>query len=534
MTNPLPLEHLTVGGLLRRTAGQFPDQPALEYRGRVWSYAQLDREVDRTARCLLGWGVEKGDHLALWCEAEPNAIFLLYAAVRIGAITAMPNTSLGRSELVPLLERSDIRYLAIGDGYKDLDYPALCRGLADELPALKATLYAGQRAHCQGYLSLEDLDKHMASEEELRTAEALVQPEDTAFLLYTSGTTSFPKAVLGSHYSRANSGIQQAHDLGATQADRFCVAMPIFHCFCLSVNVMAACAAGACLYLPESRRTSALLEALSAGRCTIMSSVPALYHAILSRPDFDAWDTSSLRTGFIGGSQCTLELFREINDGFDFTLLSSLGQTEATAGITTASLSDSLEVRATTVGHFMDHLEGKILSPHTGAEQPTGEVGELCVRGYAVMQGYYRQPECTAQTIDPDGWLHTGDMGYLDREGNIHLTGRLKELIIRGGENISPAEVEAALAGDTRVERCKAVGVPDAHYGEEVCLCVVLQEGALCEEEALRARLQARLSDYKVPRYILFVERLPETLTGKVQLRELKRMAREALGLTRN
>ena len=369
----LPLEDLTVGGLLRRTARRFPDRPALEYRGRVWSYAALDGEVDRTARRLLGWGVGKGDHLALWCEAEPNAIVLLYAASRIGAVTALLNTSLGRTELKTLLERSDIRYLVIGDGYKELDYPALCRGLTEELPGLKAVLYAGQRG-CGGYAALEDLEEGMASEEVLAGAEVRVRPEDTAFLLYTSGTTSVPKAVLGSHYSRVNSGIQQAHDLGATQADRFCVAMPIFHCFCLSVNVMAACAVGACLYLPESRRTAALLEAVSQGRCTVMSSVPALYHAMLCRPDFDTWDISTLRTGFIGGSQYPPRLFREINDRFGFTLLSSLGQTEATAGITTAALGDSLEVRATTVGHFMDHLAGKIVCPRTGAQQPAGQM----------------------------------------------------------------------------------------------------------------------------------------------------------------
>ena len=527
----LPLEDLTVGGLLRRTARRFPDRPALEYRGRVWSYAALDGEVDRTARRLLGWGVDKGDHLALWCEAEPNAIVLLYAASRIGAVTALLNTSLGRTELKTLLERSDIRYLVIGDGYKELDYPALCRGLTEELPGLKAVLYAGQRG-CGGYAALEYLEAGMASEEVLAGAEVRVRPEDTAFLLYTSGTTSVPKAVLGSHYSRVNSGIQQANDLGATQADRFCVAMPIFHCFCLSVNVMAACAVGACLYLPESRRTAALLEAVSQGRCTVMSSVPALYHAMLCRPDFDTWDISTLRTGFIGGSQYPPRLFREINDRFGFTLLSSLGQTEATAGITTAALGDSLEVRATTVGHFMDHIEGKIVCPRTGAQQPAGQMGEICVRGYAVMQGYYRQPECTARTIDADGWLHTGDMGYLDGDGNVHLTGRLKELIIRGGENISPAEVEAVLAGDDRVETCKAVGVPDPHYGEVVCLCVVRRKGARCTEAELKAELKAGLADFEVPQYILFLERLPETLTGKVRVQELKDLARETLGLT--
>ena len=240
----------------------------------------------------------------------------------------------------------------------------------------------------------------------LERAEEAVSPQDTGYILYTSGTTSMPKAVMSSQYSRVNSAIQQAHDLEATEHDRFCVAMPIFHCFCLSVNVMAACAAGACLYLPESRRTTVLLEAVAHGRCTVLSSVPTMYHAILCRPDLSSWDLSSLRTGFIGGSFYPAELFRQIDGSFGFTLLSSLGQTEATAGLTTARLDDPLEVRASTVGHFMDHVEGKIVDIESGKDQPPGRAGEICVRGYLVMQGYFGQPEETRQAIDKDGWLH--------------------------------------------------------------------------------------------------------------------------------
>jgi fatty-acyl-CoA synthase len=456
---------------------------------------------------------------------------LLYAAARIGAVIAMPNTSLGRLELKALLKSSDIRFLVIGDGYEELNYPELCLGLAEELPLLKDILYAGQRKYSE-YTSLRDLETGMNAVEVLNAAERRVQPEDTSFLLYTSGTTSAPKAVLGSHYSRVNSGIQQAHDLEATAADRFCVAMPIFHCFSLTVNVMAACAVGACLYLPESRHTNALLDAVSKGRCTIMSSVPALFHAMLCRSDFGTYDTSSLLRGFIGGSLCPPTLFREINDRFGFTLLSSLGQTEATAGITTAALGDPLEIRATTVGHFMDHLEGKIVSPKTGKDLPLGEMGEICVRGYNVMQGYYREPEATAAIVDTQGWLHTGDMGYLDKDGNVHLTGRLKELIIRGGENISPAEVEAVIAEDSRIKACKAVGVPDPHYGEAVCLCVVLQDNEQVSETELWAMLRAELAEFKVPCYIIFLEQLPKTLSGKIQIQELKNRARAALGLS--
>ena len=337
---------------------------------------------------------------------------------------------------------------------------------------------------------------------------------------------------MSTQYSRVNSGIQQAHDLGAGPEDRFCVSVPIFHCFCLSANVMAACSVGACLYLPESRRTGAVLEAVSRGTCTVLSSVPTLFHAILCRPDFEQWDLSSLRTGFIGGSFYPVELFRQINNGFGFTLLSSLGQTEATAGLTAAYLDDPLEIRAQTVGHFMDHVEGKIVNIESGKEQPIGKNGEICVRGYLVMAGYYGQPEETAEAIDADGWLHTGDMGYLDEDGNVHLTGRLKELIIRGSENISPAEIENILGNCGEVRECKAMGVPDRHYGEEACLCVVLQAGSGLGESELRAILTQRLSDYKVPKYIVFLDELPKTVTGKVRPADLARLAQARLKLS--
>lgn len=525
----LPLENITMNDLLRRTVRRYAARPALEYRGQVWSYAELDGAVDEMARRLLSLGVRKGEHVGIWCEAEPNTILSLYAVVRTGAVAVLLNTSLQREELKNLLAHTDVKWLLIGDGYKEMSYPDLCRGLTDELPLLQKVLYMGLSGSGGGFTPLDSVEP--ASDELLHQAEAAVRPEDTACILYTSGTSSSPKAVLSSHYSRANSGIQQAKDLGATAEDRFCVAMPSFHCFCLSVNIMAACAVGACVYLPESRRTGALLTAISQGRCTVLSSVPALFHAMLCRPDFKSWDLSSLRTGFIGGAICPPEMFKEINDSFGFTLLSSLGQTEATAGITTAYLSDPLEVRATTVGHFMDHVEGKIVHIGTGQTQPPGESGEICVRGYVVMQGYYHMPDATAAAIDEDDWLHTGDMGYLDETGNLHLTGRLKELIIRGGENISPAEIEAVLAQDESIHICKAVGVPDPHYGEEVCLCVVPAEGAACSEEALRAKLSAVLADFKVPKYILLLNALPQTATGKVRPAELTLLAREKLGL---
>ena len=527
----LPLENITIGALLRRTAQQYPRNVALEYGDKEWTYAQMDRHVDTLARMLLGCGVKKGDHVGIWCEAEPNTIFMLYAVTRIGAVATMLNTSLQRRELTELLRRSDVAWLLIGDGYKEVHFPTQVFGLCGELPKLRQILYIGQSGQNYGYTILEQLHKTIAPPEALAAAEAAVSPQDTATILYTSGTTSSPKAVLSSHYSRANSGLQQAYDLHATEKDKFCVAMPVFHCFCLSVNVMAACAVGACLHLPQSRRTAALLNAIVQRRCTVFSCVPTLYHAVLCRQDFARWDLSSLRVGFIGGSMYPPAMFKEIEQKFDFTLLSSLGQTEATAGITTASFADPLELRATTVGHFMSHVEGKIAHPLTGAPLPPGQSGEICVRGYVVMQGYYGMPEATAKTVDAEGWLHTGDMGCMDEAGNIRLTGRLKDLIIRGGENISPAELENLLAGDPRVVKCKAVGVPDDHYGEEVCLCILPTAENTAAPEEFRALMAAHLAEFKVPRYVLFFDALPCTTTGKVRTEQLKQQAAARLGL---
>lgn len=521
------LEELTVGGLLRRTAARFPDRPALEYEGSLWTYARMDAEVDLMAERLLAHGVQKGERVGIWCEAVPEAVFAFCAVTRIGAVAAMLNTGLQRGELLEILKRTEITRLLIGSGYRECSYPLVCRGLKEELPSLKTILFLEQERDSGEIPKLKDTIP--AGRDSLSRAEQAVFPQDTCCILYTSGTTSFPKAVMGSHFSRVNCGIAQARDMKATERDRFCVALPLFHCFCLSVNIMAACAVGACLYIPASRKTTALLDTISKNGCTILSCVPTLFHAMLCRPDFKSWDISSLRTGVIGGCMYPPSLFAQIEQAFGMTLLSSLGQTEATGGLTVSSLEDSLEVRANTVGHFMEHLDGCIMDPQTREKKLVGENGEICVKGYVVMQGYYRQPEETRKVIDQDGWLHTGDMGYLDEDGNVHMSGRLKELIIRGGENISPVEIEEVAMADERIESCKAVGVPDEHYGEEVCLCVIPVKGCQCTQEQLRESFRGRLADFKIPRYILLMEEFPLSSTGKIKVGELKKLAERAV-----
>ncbi len=522
------LKQATIGQMFAETAKRYSLRAAMEFGGKQWSYAQLDGSTDDIAAGLIALGFRKGDVLGFWCEAEPNTVLLFYAALKIGAVPAMFHPGFREKELRDLAQRCHIRGFAFGGSRGESPVPAV-QSLG--LPA-DAVWYIGETAQSQlpDLHSLIRLGKTVPRSV-LADAKARVCPADAATLLFTSGTTGDSKIVPDTHFSWVNMGIQQARDLDATCCDRFCVALPVCHCFSISVNLMAALAVGGCLYFPRSRHTEDLLTAISAGKCTIFSSVPALFHALVSRKDLEKFDLSSLRTGFIGGSICTEALFLRISRRLGITLLSSLGQTEATAAITTTTAKDPLTLRARTVGHMIPHVEGKILDLQSGEPLPPGQRGELCIRGYSCMQGYYGDPEATAAAIDPAGFLHTGDVGYFDDAGNLHLTGRRKELIIRGGENISPAEIANVVMQDERVLECQCVGVPDAHYGEEVCLCVRLKPGAELAPEEILARLRESLASYKLPKYIVLLDQFPRTPGGKIRTGALAEQMRQQLGL---
>lgn len=510
----LPLQNLTTGELLKMTAERFPERAALEYCSQIWNYRELDVQTDELAAGLLALGVKKGARLAIWADTNSNTILLFYATLKIGAIPVMINPGLGVMEIARLLYVARADFLALGENC-DSDYLS---ALLDLFPLKSIPILSIGGRPKAGLLGISELRQngHKLSPALLTKAMRAVTPEDSALILFTSGTTSEPKAVITSHYARVNSGIQQAYDLDATEQDRFCVAMPLFHCFCISANVMAAIAVGGCLYLPPGRHTADIRDAFKVGHCTILSSVPTMFHALIGRNGFDPKDYATLRIGLIGGSFYPPSLFCKIEQTMGFTLLSSLGQTEATAGITVSSPADSLEIRSTTVGHFMAHVEGKLVDQKNGSNLPYGKSGEICVRGYVVMDGYCGQPGLTKMAIDSAGWLHTGDAGWLDEAGNIHLVARIKKLIIRGGENISPAEVEQYILDDPRIAECKVVGVPDEHYGEEICACVVRVPGMKPTLETLRVSLAGKLADYKLPRYLLCLDQLPRTGMGKV------------------
>lgn len=526
------LRQITLGALLKESVAAYANRPAAEYGTQVVTYAALDRWSDKIAKGLLAAGVRRGGHVAIWATDRPNTLACFFAAVKIGAVAVLPNTSLKREEMQELLISSDTEFLFYGDGYKELSFPRIVAEMPP-LPRLYGHVYMGEAELSS--VETEDLASLIARgrgipDEMLAAQKARVRPEDAAVMLFTSGTVGASKGVLTSHYSRVNSAILQARDLSATAQDKFLVAIPMFHCFSLSANILGAIAVGACLHFPENRRTQSILTAIASARCTVFHAVPALFHALLAREDLGAFDLSSLRIGLIGGAQPDPEQMRQFRERMRFELLPSLGLTEATAGITVARPSDPLAVKLETVGHFMEHVEGRIADQNTGEPLPAGSVGEICVRGYCVMMGYYKLPEQTREAIDGEGFLHTGDLGYLDEAGNVHFCGRSKEVIIRGGENIFPGEIEACIRRDARVGDVRVIGVPDEHYGETICACVIRAHGMKIEAEDVRALVSGALAYYKVPKYVLFFEAFPVGASGKVLVQPLRERALQQIG----
>jgi len=516
----MELRKLTIGQLLHETADHYPQNDALIFLNETYTYADLLREAQKHAKGMLALGIRKGDHVAIWANDRPRTILCFYALWLIGAVAVPMCTKCTAWELEHYLNESDAAWMCLdaGQAQLDLDWKAALKHIP-----LSHT-FSLEDDLCGTANSWTDLARlgEKISDEMLAEAESAVTWEDTDCLLFTSGSTGASKAVETTHYNRVNTATAQAYVLHASPRDRFCSALPTYHCFSLTATILAAMTVGATVILTSDRRTKTIVQTIQNQFCTIFSAVPTLFSAILARPDLDQYDFSSLRTGIIGGSTYPPELFREICDKMGMYLMSSLGQTESSAGLSASALSDYLTVRSTTVGKFFPGLEGKIADLRTG-EAIQGTVGEICVRGYNVMKGYYGHPELTAQTIDAEGWLHTGDLGWIDKVGNIHYAGRKKEMIIRGGENISPLELENLLAQMDGVRTVKVIGIADPHYTEEICACLIT-DGTV-EAEQVREFIRSRLAYYKVPKYVLFFDSFPQRATGKIDTMTLRNMA---------
>ncbi len=515
----------TIGEKLKETALHFPLRTALKSERETLSYRELDLITDRIAANLLGLGLKAGDKVLLVDDNSLRGISFFYALQKIRVIPVLTGPKILPGALQNLIDLVQSDYLAMGSGKHALE-------LMDQIRLNKTDLksrlvfslgyegYPGQVDYCSLIREPREVDrKHL--ERVFRQAD----PDDTSSILFTSGTTGVPKGVKTSHFSWLNSGYFQAIDLEASEKDVFCSVLPMYHCFGLSTNIIAAMTIGASVVLPEDRSPRGILNVIERHGCTILNAVPTVFYRILTSGNYRKNDLSSLRTGIIGGSGCSPSFFRGIEKSLGMTLLSSLGMTEATAGITVSTMNDSLELRSSSVGRFMDCVEGAILDPRTGDLLLPGQVGEICMKGYLQMQGYYGAPALTAEVIDQNGWLHTGDLGYMDHQGYLYLKGRIKELIIKGGENICPCEVEKVLLENNKVAEAKVIGVPDLHYGEELYAFIVPQQNQELKLEEISAYTRERLIRFKIPRYFSIVGNLPKNTIGKIQVDHLRETA---------
>lgn len=502
----MKLVERTLAQQLSHIANLYPGHEAAVCGDQRLTYRQLNEQVSLLAKGLLAMGITKGTHVALVGQNRIYMLLCLYAILRIGSVCV---TSSNRTPADTLLQR-----------LRDTD---TCWLLDDDEQRCMAAARTGLRAVCIGTDSLEQIQSAGATvtDEQLTAAAAAVRPEDTDVILFTSGTTSKAKAVLTTHLARLNNALSMAECNRITPSDRFCVALPMNHCFCLTANIIAPMSVGACVCFAKDHHSQNVLDTIEKERCTILHGVPTMFFSAARRQEAESRDVSSLKMGMIGGAGYTPEQFLWVAKVLDFDLIPSLGQTEATAGITVGYFEDNDIVKSTTVGHLFPGIEARFCDPVTRRVLPDGEIGELCIRGYNVMQGYYGIPDSDA--IDADGFLHTGDLGSMDAAENITLSGRCKDIIIRGGENVAPAEVETVLRQVPGVQDVKVIGVPDDHFGEELCACMIT-DGTVAAQR-LYQYAKEKLPPFKVPRYILFVDAFPVNEMGKLNKKDLIELA---------
>ncbi len=533
---------------LRRTAEAHGERDALVFPGLDlrWSYREFHAEVERVARALIRLGVEPREHVGIWATNLPQWVLLQFATARIGAVLVNINPAYRAHELQYVLEQADIATLFLTDRFKHSDYfgilAQVCHELADSPPGRLESASLPRLRRCisvkgagAGMLSWDhflalgrDVDPARLEERE-----AAVDPEDVVNVQYTSGTTGFPKGVQLTHRNLLTNATHVGERMGITPADRVCIPVPFYHCFGCVLGTLMCAVYGAAMVIPaEVFDPLATLGAIQRERCTALYGVPSMFIAQLEHPRFGEFDLSSLRTGIMAGSPCPIEVMRRVVERMGAREITiAYGLTEASPVITQTRTTDSLEHRVGTVGRPLAGLEVRIVDPDSGEEVEQGRQGELQVRGHCVMKGYYRQPEETAEAITPDGWLRSGDLATRTEDGFYKITGRIKDMVIRGGENLYPREIEEFLHTHPKIAEAQVVGLPDEKYGEELSVWLVLREGQTLTQEEVREFCKGRISHQKVPRYVFFVREYPLTVTGKVQKFRLREMGIEELGL---
>lgn len=537
----------TLGGVLDDLSKHNPNGWAVRYTDRNYfrTWKELNDEADLIARGMMSLGVKKGDHVAIWATNTPEWILTLFAAAKIGAVLVTVNTNFKIFELEYLLRQSDTKLLVMIGGFKNNDYVATVNELLPELkttsgeiesehlPFLKRVVFAGKETP-EGMLNFEDL-KILGGDFPVEIYEEnkkTLNTHDVVNMQYTSGTTGFPKGVMLTHYNILNNGKTIGDGMKFTKDDKLCITVPFFHCFGLVLAMMACITHGTTMVPVERYSPVPVMNAISVEKCTAVHGVPTMFIAMLEHAQFNNFDFSSLRTGIMAGSPCPIEVMKKVIDKMNMReIVIVFGQTEASPGCTMTTTSDSIDKRVNTVGRAFPGVECKIIDPESGEELPINTPGEFCARGYNIMKGYYKMPEATAQAIDKDGWLHTGDLCTVDEDGYYKVVGRIKDMIIRGGENIYPKEIEECLYTCDKVSDVQVIGVPSEAYGEEVMACVILKEGEEMTEEEVKEFVGVRMAKHKVPRYVRFVDSFPTNAAGKIQKFKMREEAIEILKL---
>ena len=539
----IELSNKTLGDWLEHWAKETPGKEYIVYSDRDlrFTWKDFNKRVDNMAKGLLAIGIQKGYHVGLWATNVPDWLTFLYACAKIGAVCITVNTSYKQNELEYLVKDSDMHTLCIIDRTYESDYVQMTYDMLPELktcqrghlksekfPCIKNVIYIGQEKHRGMYNTAEVLllGSNVA-DSVLEKAKKEVNCHDVVNMQYTSGTTGFPKGVMLSHHNIVNNGLLTGEHMKFTRDDKLCVCVPLFHCFGVVLATMNCLTHGSTQVMIEKFDPLLTLASIHKERCTALYGVPTMFIAELNHPMFDMFDLTSLRTGIMAGSVCPSDLMKKVNEKMYIDITSVYGLTETSPGMTHSRIDDEPDIRYTTVGRPFEFTDVKVLDPKTYKECPPGVPGEMCCRGYNVMKGYYNKPEATAEAIDENGYLHSGDIGVIDKNGNFTITGRIKDMIIRGGENIYPREIEEFLYKLEGVKDIQVAGVPSEKYGEEVGAFIILQEGTTMQPEDIKDFCRDKIARYKIPKYIFFLDEFPMTGSGKIQKFKLREMSVE-------
>lgn len=540
--------NIPIGELMRQMGQKYSDDVFVNYTDRDYkrTWKEFDDECETIARGFMALGLKKGDHVSIWANNIPQWLLTLFSTVKFGGILITVNTSYKKFELEYQLRQSDTKAIVLMDGFKTTSYVdivnELCPMLKDSepgnlnnpnLPELKTVIYVGDNCPA-GMVNWDDLYTlaQKTPYDEFAALRDSCDCHDVANIQYTSGTTGFPKGVMLTHYNILNNGLCIGDCMKFTHEDKLCITVPFFHCFGLVLALMACISHGTSIVPIDSFKADKVLSAIEDEGCTALHGVPTMFIAMLESPNFAKYDLSTLRTGIMAGSPCPVKTMQDVIDKMHMSEITIVfGQTESSPGCTQTTTDDSVEHRVSTVGRNLPGVECKIVDSETGEDLPNGEIGEFVARGYNIMKGYYKMPEATALAIDEDGWLHTGDLAVRDDDGYYKITGRLKDMIIRGGENIYPKELEECLYLNEKVKDVQVIGVPSKKYGEEVCACVVLKENQEATVEEIKEYYKENIAFFKIPSYIWFMDEFPMTASGKIQKFKLREMAVEKFGL---